>query len=73
MAMQEKLEKNIWAMIIVTALVLSVGGIVEIVPLFYLDSTMEHKQHPEILWQRTEGQALADHKAGEGMRPYSAL
>ncbi len=73
MAMQEKMEKNIWAMLIVTALVLSVGGIVEIVPLFYLKNTMEHNEHPEIVWQRKAGQALADHKPGEGMRPYSAL
>ncbi|WP_428624211.1 cytochrome-c oxidase, cbb3-type subunit II [Sedimenticola sp.] len=73
MAMQEKMERNVWGMLIVLALALSVGGIVEIVPLFYLDSTMEHNKNPEIVWQRQAGQTLADHKPGEGMRPYSAL
>ena len=28
--LQEKLEKNIWALVLATALVVSVGGIVEI-------------------------------------------
>ena len=73
MAIQEKMETNIWGLLIVLALVLSVGGIVEIVPLFYLDSTMEHNKHPEIVWQRKAGQALADHQPGDGMRPYTAL
>ena len=73
MAMQEKMEKNIWGLLIVVALVLSVGGLVEIVPLFYLKNTMEHNKYPEIIWQRKAGQALADHQPGDGMRPYSAL
>ncbi len=41
MSFQEKLEKNIWALSLATALVLSIGGIVEIVPLFYIESTIE--------------------------------
>ena len=41
MSFQEKLEKNIWGMLIMVAIVVSVGGIVEIVPLFYLDNVVE--------------------------------
>ena len=78
---QQMLEKNVFALTLVTALVVSVGGIVEIVPLLYLDSTMEDKQRnpdgsakfPEVLWQREAGQTLADWKPGEGVRPYTAL
>ncbi len=66
-------ERNVWALVIILAVVLSIGGIVEIVPLFYLDSTMEHKQYPELVWQRKEGQTLDDWKPGDGVRPYKAL
>jgi len=38
---QESLEQNIWGFIIMVAIVVSIGGIVEIVPLFYLDNTIE--------------------------------
>jgi cytochrome c oxidase cbb3-type subunit II len=41
MSFQEKLEKNIWGFIVMVAIVVSIGGIVEIVPLFYLDNTFE--------------------------------
>jgi cytochrome c oxidase cbb3-type subunit 2 len=57
---QEKLEKNIWALILATAIIVSVGGIVEIVPLFYLDTTFEDKVHPE-------------YEELSGVRPYTAL
>lgn len=57
---QEKLEKNIWAMILATAIIVSVGGIVEIVPLFYLDTTFEDDVHPE-------------YEELSGVRPYTAL
>ncbi|MCB1872105.1 MAG: cbb3-type cytochrome c oxidase subunit II, partial [Gammaproteobacteria bacterium] len=73
MAMQESMERNVWGLVIVLAIALSVGGIVEIVPLFYLKSTMEHNSAPELVWQRQEGQTLNDHKPGDGMRPYKAL
>ncbi len=66
-------ERNVWALVLILAVVLSIGGIVEIVPLFYLDSTMEHKQYPELVWQRKEGQTLHDWKPGDGVRPYKAL
>ena len=70
---QYKFETNIVAMIIITALLVSVGGLVEIVPLFYLDETMEHNQHKEIMWDRKEGQTLNDWQAGDGIRPYKPL
>ncbi|WP_297813262.1 cytochrome-c oxidase, cbb3-type subunit II [uncultured Methylophaga sp.] len=57
---QEKLEKNIWALVLATALVVSVGGIVEIVPLFYLDTTFEDDVYPE-------------YEELKGVRPYTAL
>lgn len=41
MSFQEKLEKNVWALLLMIALVVSVAGIVEIVPLYYLDNTIE--------------------------------
>ena len=40
-AVQEKMEKNIWLLLIILALALSVGGLVEIVPLFALTETTE--------------------------------
>jgi cytochrome c oxidase cbb3-type subunit 2 len=70
---QEKMEKNIWLFLIVLGLALSVGGIVEIVPLFTIDETWEHNSTPELVWQRQPGQTLHDHKPGDGMRPYTAL
>ena len=73
MSMQSSMEKNIWGLLIVLAVAVSVGGIVEIVPLFTIDSTMEHNKAPEIVWQRTDGQTLADHKPGDGIRPYKAI
>ncbi len=73
MAIQEKMEKNIWGMIFMLLIVLSIGGIVEIVPLFYIDKTFEHNKYPEIVWKPKPGQTLADHKPGDGVRPYKAL
>jgi cytochrome c oxidase cbb3-type subunit II len=57
---QEKLEKNVWALVLATAMIVSVGGIVEIVPLFYLKTTMEDVNHPE-------------YEELKGVRPYTAL
>ncbi len=73
MAIQDKLERNIAGFAIILAIILTVGGIVEIVPLFFIGNTMESNKFPEIVWQRAEGQTLADHKAGDGVRPYTAL
>jgi len=41
MSFQDKLEKNIWGLVVMVAIVVSIGGIVEIVPLYYLDNTIE--------------------------------
>ena len=71
--LQDKMERNVWALLIMLLVTLSIGGIVEIVPLYYLDNTMEHNARPEILWQRKDGQALADWKPGDGVRPYTGL
>jgi cytochrome c oxidase cbb3-type subunit 2 len=71
--LQERAEKNIWLLVFLTAVAVSIGGIVEIVPLFLMDSTMEHNDAPELVWQRQPGQTLADHKPGDGVRPYTAL
>jgi cytochrome c oxidase cbb3-type subunit 2 len=57
---QEKLEKNVWALALATAIIVSVGGIVEIVPLFYLNTTFEDQVHPE-------------YEELSGVRPYAAL
>ncbi len=70
---QEWCEVNIWALVLCTAIVVSIGGIVEIVPLFTIEKTLEHNESPEILWQREEGDELADWKTGDGIRPYTPL
>jgi len=71
--LQDKAERNVFVMLILLVVLLSVGGLVEIVPLFFIKDTMEHNAHPEIVWNRQAGQTLADWKAGDGVRPYSAL
>lgn len=70
---QDKTERNVFLMVFMLMIVVGIPGAVEIIPLFYLDETMEHNQHPEIVWQRQAGQTLADWKAGDGIRPYTAL
>lgn len=70
---QDKIERNIFVMLVLVMVLLSVGGLVEITPLFYLKDTMEHNKHPEVVWQRTSGQSLHDWKAGDGVRPYTPL
>lgn len=80
---QEWMEVNIWGLLVVLALVLSVGGLVEIVPLFYMKNTMEHHAYPEIVWDKAgqepiavvdeSGQTQWNWKTGEGIRPYTAL
>lgn len=57
---QEWVEQNVWGLVLATALVVSVGGIVEIVPLFYLDNTFEDDVFPE-------------YEELDGVRPYTAL
>jgi cytochrome c oxidase cbb3-type subunit 2 len=81
------MERNIWGLLIAVALVLSVGGIVEIVPLFYLKSTEEANRFPEIVWNKDKpgrGRSRSSPSAptarskwnwapGDGVRPYTAL
>ncbi|VAX25765.1 Cytochrome c oxidase (cbb3-type) subunit CcoO [hydrothermal vent metagenome] len=64
-SLQERLEMNVAAFTLMVAFVVSIGGIVAIVPLFYLDSTWEDR---------------ALNEAGEpkfpelaSVRPYTAL
>ncbi len=40
-SLQERLEINILALTIMVAIVVSIGGIVMIVPLFYLENTWD--------------------------------
>lgn len=71
--LQDKMERNVFVFLIVTMILVSVGGIVEIVPLFYLKDTMEHNKHPEVVWTRQDGQTLNDWQPGDGVRPYKPL
>ena len=62
---QEKLEQNIFGLFLFTALLVSIAGIVEIVPLFYLKSAVDYtektdqygnaknEKFPELVWERT--------------------
>jgi len=70
--LQDKTERNVFLMIGMLMVLLSVGGIVEIVPLFYLKDTMEHNKYPEVLWDRQDGETLEEWQAGDGVRPYTA-
>ena len=80
---QERMEINVWALLIVLAIALSIGGIVEIVPLFTMKKTMEHNQFPELVWAKAgvepivtvddNGNEQWNWKAGDGVRPYTAL
>ena len=81
---QEGMERNVWGLLIVLAIVLSVGGIVEIVPQFFLKSTFpELEKHPEIVWTKAgqepivtvdeKGNEQWNWKRGDGVRPYTAL
>jgi cytochrome c oxidase cbb3-type subunit 2 len=71
--LQDKLERSAIILLLIVMLTVSVGGLVEIVPLFTIDETMEHNANPEILWQREDGDTLDSWKAGDGIRPYTAL
>lgn len=71
--LQDAVERNTFLMLIMLMFLLSIAGLVEIVPLFYLKDTMEHNKRPEIMWDRKADMKLADWKAGDGVRPYTAL
>ena len=59
-SLQSKIERSSIGLLLALMVLLSIGGLVEIVPLFYLTETMEHNKYPEIVWQRKPGQMLAD-------------
>ncbi len=75
--LQDTAERNVFVMFVMLLVLLSVGGLVEIVPLFYLDDTMEYSRHPEIVWQHDvalkDRKPLSAWKPGDGIRPYTAL
>ncbi len=80
---QEWMEINIWGLLFFLALALSVGGLVEIVPLFHMKNTFEHNRYPEIVWSKVgkepivtydaEGKQVWNWAPGDGVRPYTAL
>ena len=78
-SLQAKLEKNIFAMYLFMALAVSLAGIVQIVPLFTNPDTVKQTAKAadgstqQLTWQRKEGQTLQDWKAGDGVRPHTAL
>jgi len=63
--LQDKFERNIFALFLATALAVSIAGIVEIIPLFYLKSAVDYtettdkygnaknEKFPELVWERT--------------------
>ena len=71
--LQDKVERSAILMLLFLLVTVSVGGLVEIVPLFTIKDTMEHNKTPEILWQRKAGDTLESWRAGDGIRPYTAL
>ena len=61
--MQDRVERNIFGMMLATALAVSLAGIVQIVPLFYLENAVDgtvqdklgnpsNEQFPELVWDR---------------------
>jgi len=81
---QSWMEQNLVGLLIVLALALSIGGLVEIVPLFYLKSTFPAlEKFPEIVWEKAgtepivavdeSGKEQWNWKPGDGIRPYTAL
>jgi cytochrome c oxidase cbb3-type subunit 2 len=62
---QDRSERNVFAMMLATAFAVSIAGIVEIVPLFYLKSAIDYTEEtdkygnvknekfPELVWERT--------------------
>jgi len=70
---QDKVERNVFLLVLLLMVLLSVGGIVEIVPLFYLKDTMEYNKYPAVVWHRKAGESLNDWQPGDGVRPYKPL
>lgn len=75
---QDRAERSIFTLMLATAFIVSIAGIVEIVPLFYLKDTVDYTEktdkygnvkntkHPELVWERTfteqDGKLVSDKK-----------
>ncbi len=78
---QVKAEKNIFGLVLGLSLAVSLAGIVEIVPLFTVDSVFENKvvnadgtpKYKGLVWARKAGQTIKNWKTGDGVRPLSGL
>jgi len=70
--LQVKAERNVALLVFLTFIVVSIAGLVEIVPLFYLDSAMPAKNIPGVVWDRS-GKSLDEWKEGDGVRPLKPL
>ncbi len=73
---QDRTERNVFAMMLATAFAVSIAGIVEIVPLFYLKSAVDYtektdkygnaknEKFPELVWERSfteqDGKVVSD-------------
>lgn len=73
---QDRTERNVFAMMLATAFAVSIAGIVEIVPLFYLKSAVDYTEQtdkygnvknekfPELVWERSfteqDGKVVSD-------------
>lgn len=74
--LQVKAERNVGLFLLLTFIVVSIAGLVEIVPLFYLESTFPAKNIPGVVWDRGEApnqKSLDEWKAGDGVRPLKPL
>jgi len=54
----ENIETNVGLLVVLTLIVISIGGLIEIVPLFFIDETVEQVQTPD---------------GKDAIRPYTAL
>lgn len=70
--LQDRAERNVWLFAFLTLIMVSIAGLVEIVPLFYLDSAMPAKNIPGVVWDRGD-KSLDDWKEGDGVRPLKPL
>ena len=65
----EKIERNVFLMILLTVLTVSVGGLVEIVPLFFQTSTTATDQYVADAMQKVDAQLSdceSDYIVGDG-------
>lgn len=78
--LQEWFERNVFALMLGTAFMVSIGGIVEVVPLFYLNDTFEHKRvdeagnqmFPELVWNRGDKRLYYKDESGNWASDWKA-